>query len=85
MRRVCVCVQIHIFVTLEGVIHSGRSHQFVLFCTRLLTHSKAAFCVNISVVAASDKQRNVGVVCIFLSFYSCLRCLGVFQFAVCVQ
>lgn len=34
-----------------------------------MTHSKAAFCVNLSVVAPSDKQRNVGVVCIYVFLF----------------
>lgn len=81
-----VYVQIHILVTLEDIIHAGRSHHFVVigllclqFATWLLTRRKAAFCVNISAVsAASDKQRN-GVVCIyvFLFMFALSGCVSV--------
>lgn len=68
--------QILAFGTLEDIIHSGRSNQFIAIgllcqqlCIELLTHSRAAFCVTISVVSASDKQRNFGGVCIYVFIF----------------
>lgn len=62
--------------TLEDIIHSGRSNHFIMIgllcqqlCIGLLTHSRATFCVTMSVVSASDKQRSVGGVCIYVFIF----------------
>lgn len=69
-----VYVQVCVFVALEVVADPGRSQQRViaLLCAGLqlcdCERSNSEFCVNVSVAAAADKQRNVAVVCIYIFF-----------------
>lgn len=72
--EMCMCE--HTIVTLEDLIHTGKKPPMIpsAALTWLVTHSEAAFSVSISVFAASDKRRNVGVACIYVFCFMFALC-----------